>query len=306
MSAKTTVWSGTSGDWSVSGNWTNGVPDADDHVYFENNAQSVTSGFPSGTVNLGSLNIDQSYTGSLASAATGPLNLGIAELNIGYHNGPGTPTGSPSIYLNLGSAIACTITVSNTGTSADTARAPVRLYGSNAGNTLTVKKGKVEFGTNITDTTSVLSKLTVSYDTKVSTDADVFIGSGTTLATLDMYGGDVFIEMKDTSPIGTADIRAGTLSTSGAGDITNLNVHGGTVYCSHSDPTDDATSSVGTLNVYGGSGVVDFTKSSVSREVDHLNLDPGGVIKYNDSVITVNSTQINPYTSGINVTYTAS
>ena len=302
----TTVWNGASGDWSASGNWTNGVPSGSDHVYFENNSQSVTTGFPGGTVNLASLNIDQSYTGSLATAATGPLSLGITALNIGYHNGPGTPAGSPSIYLNLGSAVACTITVSNTGTSADAARAPVRLYGSNAGITMTVVKGKVEFGTNVTDTTSVLDKLTVLYDTKVATDADVFIGSGVHLDELDMHGGDVFIEMKDTEPLDLATVRAGVLTTSGRGDITALNVHGGTVYCSHNDPSDEGTSSVVTLNVYGGSGTVDFTKSSVAREVDVMNLDPGGTIKYNESVITVHTTQINPYTAGINVTYTAS
>ena len=51
---------------------------------------------------------------------------------------------------------------------------------------------------------------------------------------------------------------------------------------------------------------MEFTKSSVAREVDVMNLDPGGTIKYNESVITVHTTQINPYTAGINVTYTAS
>ena len=81
--AKVTTWNGSSGDWSASGNWTNGVPVSTDDVYFENNAQSVTSGFPGGTVNLASLNIDQSYTGSLSTAATGPLSLGITALNIG-------------------------------------------------------------------------------------------------------------------------------------------------------------------------------------------------------------------------------
>ena len=303
---KVTTWNGSSGDWSASGNWTNGVPVSTDDVYFENNSQSVTTGFPSGTVNLASLNIDQSYTGSLATAATGPLSLGITALNIGYHNGPGTPAGSPSIYLNLGSATASTITVSNTGTSADASRAPVRLYGSNAGNTMTVIKGKVEFGTNVTDTTSVLDKLTVLYDTKVATDADVFIGSGVHLDEVDMHGGDVFIEMKDSEPLDLATVRAGILTTSGNGDLTTLTVHGGTVYCSHGEPSSGTEPSVGTLNVYGGSGTVDFTKSQTARNVTHMNLDPGGTIKYNDSVVTVDTTQINPYTSGINVTYTAS
>ena len=293
MSAKTTVWSGTSGDWSASGNWTNGVPDADDHVYFENNAQSVTTGFPSGTVNLGSLNIDQSYTGSLASAATGPLNLGIAELNIGYHNGPGTPAGAPSIYLNLGSAIACTITVSNTGTSADASRAPVRLYGSNASNTLTVKKGKVEFGTNTGDTTSALSALTVSYDTRVNTDADVFIGSGVTLTTTNIFGGDTVYECDCT----TTNVHAGTLLAAGAWvGTTTFTSYGGT-------STINSTGTITNCNIYGGT--VDFTKTSGAKVITNMNLAKGGVLKFNSTGTTL-SNGIMSLDVGQDTTYTAS
>lgn len=301
----TKIWVGTSLDWATAGNWSpSGVPTSSDNVYLENSSQSITSGLGQSGVTLASLNIDQSFTGSLGNSAAGALLISATALNIGYHNGPGTPAGSPSIYMGLGSNIS-TITVSNTGTSADASRAPVRLYGSHTGNTMTVIKGKVEFGTDVTDTTSVLDKLTVLYDTKVNTDADVFIGSGVHLDEVDMHGGDVFIEMNDAQPLDLATVRAGVLTTSGRGDITALNVHGGTVYCSHNDPTAEDTSSVVTLNVYGGSGTVDFTKSNVAREVDHMNLDPGGTIKYNESVITVHTTQINPYTANINVTYTA-
>ena len=300
------IWIGADAAWSTASNWSpTGVPASTDHVYLENSSQSITSGLDQSAVTLGSLNIDQSFTGSLGTTTAGRLSVGATLLNIGYHNGPGTPAGSPSIYINLGT-VESTITVSNTGTSADASLAPVRLYGSNTGNDLTVKKGKVAFGVKSDDTTSVLDKLTVLYDTKVNTDADVFVGSGTRLDALDIHGGNTFVGMKDTLPIGAVTIRAGTLTTSGAGDITTLNVNGGTVYCSHGDPSADDTSSVGTLNVYGGSGVVDFTKSNVVREVDHMNLDPGGTIKYNDDIITVHTTQINPYTSGLNVTYTAS
>ena len=293
MSAKTTVWNGTSGDWSASGNWSNGVPDADDNVYFENNAQSVTSGFPSGTVNLGSLNIDQSYTGSLATAATGPLSLGIAALNIGYHNGPGTPAGAPSIYLNLGSAIACTITVSNTGTSADASRAPVRLYGSNSSNTLTVKKGKVEFGTNTGDTTSVLSALTVSYDTRVNTDADVFIGSGVTLTTTNIFGGDTVYECDCT----TTNVHAGTLLCAGAWvGTTAFTSYGGT-------STINSTGTITNCNIYGGT--VDFTKTSGAKTITNMNLAKGGILKFNSTGTTL-SAGIMSLDVGQDTTYTAS
>ena len=288
----TTVWNGTTTNWSTSGNWTNGVPATGDHVYFENNSQSVTSGFP-GTVQLGSLNIDQSYTGSLATAASGNLSIGVDVLNIGYHNGPGSPTGSPSIFLDLGPNVSV-ITVYNTGTSADTSMAPVRLKGAHTDNTLVVYKGNVEFGTATTDTTSQLDHLTVSYDTKVATDSDVFIGDlAAVIDTVTILGGDVFLE----EGVTTVTIKDGTLKTSGSGAIGTLNVNGGTV-------TSNSTGTITALNVFGGTGTVDFTKNNASREVTATKLDPGGIIKVNSTDVT--SLDIVPYTATRNITFTAS
>ena len=211
-------------------------------------------------------------------------------MNIGYHNGPGTPTGSPLLNIDLG-ADATDITISNTGTSADTTKAPVQLLNTNSSSTLIVYKGKVEVATG-PGATAEFSKITVSYDTNVATDTDVFIGSGVTLATLDLLGGDTVLECAAT----TVTIKAGTLLTLGSGAIGTLNVNGGTV-------TSNSTGTITLLDIFGGAGLVDFTKNNSTRTVTATKLDPTGSLKFNDSVIA--SFEVIPHTDNLNITYRA-
>lgn len=299
----TKIWVGTGAapnDWTHPDNWSpSGVPSAADHVYFENNAISCNTASEldqSSTGALGSLNIAQSYTGSIGTSAT-PLKHKATLVNIGYHNGPGLPTGSPLINLDLHDADTA-IVVSNTGTSADTSVAPLRIKAAGDGtpaNSLIVYKGKVEVGTDTGDTTTTFLTITSSYVSKVATDADLFIGVGsaTAVTTLNILGGDVFLKKLAT----TVNMKDGTLHTSGSGAIATLNVQGGVV-------TSNSTGTIGALNIFGGSGTVDFTKSNASREVTATKLDPGGILKVNSTDVT--SLDIVPYTATTNITYTAS
>ena len=291
----TRTWIGTGAapnDWTHPDNWSpSGVPTAGMHVYFEDSSVdcNTVSELDQSGVNLGSLNIDQSYTGSIGTAST-PLQSQTPILNIGYHNGPGTPTGSPLLNIDLG-ADATDITISNTGTSADTTKAPVQLLNTNSSSTLIVYKGKVEVATG-PGATAEFSKITVSYDTNVATDTDVFIGSGVTLATLDCLGGDTILECTATA----ATISAGTLLTLGSGAIATLNVNGGTV-------TSNSSGTIATLNVLNGSGTIDFTKTNAARTVTTAKLGPTGSMKFNTSYITITNKVI-PDATGI-VTYRA-
>ena len=173
------------------------------------------------------------------------------------------------------------MTVDNSGTSADASRAPIRLLGSGADNDLTVNKGKVEFGTNTDDITSKLRKVIVKYDTKVNTDADLFIGSGVTFdsdGSLTCYGGDTVIECD----VGTTTVHGGTMNFIGSWDgSTTFTSYGGTSYLS-SNTTDDVLT---TCSIYGGT--VDFTKTDVARTVSACVLGKGGTIKFNGSVVTL-------------------
>ena len=69
------VWvgtdSGNEGDWATNANWSSGaVPIGSDDVYFEDSSQSVPSGLDQSGVELDSLNIGQSYTGSIGTDST--------------------------------------------------------------------------------------------------------------------------------------------------------------------------------------------------------------------------------------------
>lgn len=290
------TWIGTGAapnDWTHPDNWSpTGVPTGGMHVYFEDSSVdcNTVSELNQSGVDLGSLNIDQSYTGSLGAAGT-PLQSQTPILNIGYHNGPGTPSGSPLINIDLGNDDTA-ITVSNTGTSVDASKAPVRLKGSGS-NTLVVSKGKVSFGTDTDDTTSVLTTLTVTYDTKVSTDADVFIGSGVALTTANLFGGGTVYECDCSA----TTIYAGTLLTAGVwAGATTLAAYGGTA-------TVNSTGTITTCSIYGGT--VDFTKTVGAKTITNMFLAKGGILKFNSTGTTL-SGGILSLDVGQNTTYTAS
>ena len=285
---------GNEGDFGTAANWSAGsVPALDDDVYFENSSQSCNVGVNrSGMVGeYNSVNIAQSFTGSIGTSDAA-LQVKTDAINIGYHNGPGAPSGSPLINIDSGT-VACAYTVSNAGTSADTFKSPVRIKADNSANTLVVYKGKVSVGTETSDITTDFATISVSYSAKQTTDSDVFIGSGVTLADLNILGGDVVLECAATD----VTIEAGTLLTTGSGAIANLFVKGGVV-------TSNATGTITLLDIYGGTGIVDFTKSNASREVTATQLDPGGVLKFNDA--NLSSFEVIPHTASRNVTFTAS
>ena len=258
--------SGNEGDWGTAANWSPvNVPIANDDVFLEKSSQSVLSGLDQSLVELDSLNIAQSFTGSLGLAAT-PLQIDSPIVNIGYNNGPGSPSGSPLINLVL-DAVASVITVFNTGNSSDSTKSPLRLLTNSASTTLEIRKGKVDLA-NDTGQVASIGPITMSWLTNKAGDVDLFIGDGVTLTTIDQRAGDLVLRSACT----TLTFDAGTLKTRGVGTITTLNVNGGT-------STLDSTGTITTLNIDGGT--VDFTKSSVARIVTNLKLNPGGTLKHN-------------------------
>ena len=286
-------------DWSCADNWSGGaVPGgaADQDVYIEDATDEIIYGLDqSGIANaLASLNISKSFTGKIgpdgADGFAGDyLQIKTAKLNIGYHYGSGTVSGSGRVKIDTGST-ACDIVVDDSGTAADTGKPAVRLLANSASTTIEVTKGTVGVGWEAGETATV-STITVSYATNVASDADVFVGEGVTLTTLDTAGGETLLRCAAT----TITQRAGTVETVGTGAVTTANVHGGTF-------TGNSTGTVTNLNVYGGTA--DFSRSSASRTVSTPKVDPGGVIKFNPSVVTLTN-KIQPIqTSGV-ITYTA-
>ncbi|MCK5601059.1 hypothetical protein KAR91_04265 [Candidatus Pacearchaeota archaeon] len=263
---------GNEGKWATAANWSPaGVPVNSDDVYFENSSQDVTADWDQSAVTLDSLSIEQSYTGKIGDDSN-YLQIGATIVNIGQHTGPGTPVGSGRLKIDLGSA-ASTVVVHNTGSPADTNKPAVRLQANHANTTIEVRKGSGGVAVETGETTTV-SKITISYVSQVNSDADVFIGPGVTLTTLEQTGGDCVLECAAT----TVNSSAGTLTTSGSGAITTLNAKGTTVNSSSSG-------TITTCNITGGT--VDFTKSATARTVTTLKLESGGALKYDPNVLTI-------------------
>ena len=279
-------------DWSTAANWSGGaVPGgaSGQDVYIDDCSVDILYGLDqSGISNaLDSLNIDHTYTGKIghdgAAGCVGDyLQIKTSALNIGQHYGTGSPSGSGRIKVDLGST-ACTVTVSNAGTSTDDYKPTVRLLANSASTDVRVRKGKVGVAC-LAGETSTVGDVTVSYVSQQNSDADIFIGAGVTMTNLVQTGGDVVTQCG----VGTAaTIYAGTLKTHGSGTVALLWVKGGTC----------ESNSTGTItNLYVTGGTCDFTKSAAARTVTTAKIDPSGIIKYDPSIVTMTN-KIQPYSS---------
>lgn len=277
-------------DWSSADNWSGGaVPGAAGSQDVTVEGATILYGLDqSGIANaLDSLNITESQIGSNPASGYVPFYLQIkaTTLNIGYHYGPSTAVQSAPINVDLG-ATASTVVVDDTGS--NTTQPAVRLLANNAATNIRVRKGTVGIAHEAGETATV-GIITVAYVSSVSSDADVFIGSGVTLTTLNQTGGDIELRCGLT----TATIKAGTLDTAGSGTITTLNAAGGAI-------TSNSTGTITTLNITAGT--VDFTKSAAARTVTTLKLDNNGILKYDPAILT----RTNKLDSDNAVTLTAS
>lgn len=273
----TKIWlgndSGNEGDWSVAANFSpSGVPANSDDVYLENSSQDVSAGLDQSAVALDSLHIAQSYTGNIGDDDA-YLQIGAGVVNIGRHYGPGSPAGSGRIKLDLGSTAAAVVTY-NSGSPADSNKPAIRLLADNAATTIEVRKGSVGIACETGETTTV-GTITESYISRQASDADVFIGSGVTLTTLNKTGGDGVLECAAT----TVTNEGGNLITDGSGAIATLNAEGGEVIS-------NSTGTITTCNI-ATAGTADFLKSAAARTVTTMKLEAGGTLKYDPDVLTI-------------------
>ena len=287
-------------DWSVATNWDGGaVPGGagSQNVYIENATNDILYGLDqSGIANtLDSLNIGHSFTGKIGTnGATGHsgtyLQIKASALDIGYHYGSGSPTGSGRLKIDLGT-VSSTVTIHNTGTNTDTGKPSVRLLATNATTTISVHKGKVGVAFEAGETSTVLT-ITEGYVSNIKSDSDLHIGTGVTLTTLAKTGGDCDLGCAAT----TVTNDGGDMVTHGSGEIETLNVFSGTV----------TSNSAGKITgmVVKGNGIVDFSKSSAARTVEAPVLNPTGKIIYDPAIVTMTS-KIQPTTADGKVTYSA-
>jgi len=278
MAGATCIWIGTTtaGDWSVAANWSGAaVPVDGDFVYLENSSVSVTAGLDQSAIALASLTIAQSYTGSIGTA-TAYLQIGSVLTNIGQYFGISRPNGSPMIKLDLNDddTTTGTINVWDSGSTSDPNVPTIRLLVNDAASILNVYKGSVGVAP-ITGETSVIGIINVSYVSNVASDANLFVGSGVTLTTLEIFGGKNILNCATV----TITTWAGTLTTNGTGVILTLNVFGGTV-------TSNSSGTIAAANIKPP-GFLDMTKSVTARTITTLLRDNGGKISYEVGDVTL-------------------
>jgi len=282
--------------WDDVNNWDQGVvPDGAHDVYIENADENIQYGLDqSGITTLTSLNIGKSFTGTIgyegASGYAGTyLQIKASNISIGYNYTGGSPAGSSRIMINTG-ATASAITVEGSGVSTDTTKQAIRLLANSASTTVGVLKGNVGIAQQSGETATV-GTVSMSYNNSKETDANVVIGSGTTLTTLNKNAGSCYLGCGAT----TVNHDAGTLNTYGSGAITTINQEGGTIYS-------NSSGTITTLNVI--SGTADFTKSLKARTVTTAKIDAGGVLLYDPSVLTLTN-KVDAYDTTGNLKITA-
>ena len=286
--------------WDSVNNWDTGAlpgAGAGENVYIENADDEILYGLDqSGIANtLTSLNIGKSFTGKIgydgASGFSGTyLQIKATSVNIGYNYTGGNPAGSNRIMIDTG-ATASTITVEGSASSLDLTKQSIRLLANSASTTIGVLRGNVGVAQQPGETTTV-GTISLSYNTSKESDANMVIGEGVTLTTLNKNAGVCYLGCAVT----TINHDAGTLNTFGSGAITTVNQEGG-FFIGNSSGT------VTTLNVI--SGTADFTKSLKARTVVTAKIDAGGTIIYDPSILTLTN-QIQAYDTSGNLKVVAS
>jgi len=266
----TKIWlgndAGNLGDWGVAANWSpSGVPVNGDDVFLVDSSQAVTGTLNQSAVALTTLNIEQSYTGNIATVSTF-LQIGTVTLRIGFHAGRNRPVGSGRVNIDLGSVTAAQVFVIDTKNQpTDTNRTPVRLLAANAGTDIFVTGGSVAIADDASDTSTV-------GDVNVDAGGDLIIGQGVTLTNANPNGGNLLLNSTPT----TLTINGGTVLTQYAGTITTVTVRGGTF-------TSNSKGTITTLTIEGG--VVLFSDSQEPRTVTTTTIE-GGSITADETVVS--------------------
>lgn len=251
---------GTSGDFSVAGNWLSGsAPVASDNIFFVADYNiDLTAGLDQSAVTYGKLIIEAGYTGKIGT-------------KIDYLQIPCTDVdfkGSGESYIDVSSS-AIDIRVDGTA-AAPTGKSGLYLKGS-AIDEINVISGSVGVASKAGETATLT--------TIVLNGGAVVVGDGCTLTNATVYGGELNLQASVT----TLKIYNGSVTMSEAGAVTTLTLFNG----SH---THNGTGTISTANVEGGK--LDLYRSGLARTVTTLNLEPGGGIIYDPDLVTIGTLNI--------------
>jgi hypothetical protein len=249
------IWTGgTDSDYGTAANWSpSGVPVAADSVYLTADYNvNITGSLDQSLIALDKFVVD-GFTAKIGTLALGYLQIDPNSLSF---------SGSDVCFIDVGAA-AIDLDIRSTGGGGGTRG--LYLKGS-AIAVLSLIRGDVGLANQYGET-STAATIRV-------TGGTMHCGTGATLTTVDAYGGTTRLAANVT----TLNAYSGSISTSSTAAITTLNGFGGTI-------THNGTGTITTANLDGAE--LDLTNSGLSRTVTTLNLDAGGIIKYDPSVVTI-------------------
>jgi hypothetical protein len=267
MAAKKWVGTTTPGDLSVGGNYSPaGVPITGDSLLIDGTADptAITAGLATLiAVTLTSLTIKKSAPAVGTSAAK--MQVGATLVNIGEPNIDGTTAQGAFVGLDL-VAVATNVTVWDTASQGSGTMPPVQLAGSNAGNKLTVKAGRVGVAVGFGDTAN-FPELDV-----IGATAKVICGTGCSLTTLNPVKGELTVNSAWT----TLNQTEGTFTHQGTGNAGTANV-GGTAYFN----------STGTIVAINVTGTADLSGNPAARTAPAAGVIP--IKAFRGSTVNINN-----------------
>lgn len=263
ISNSTTTANTGPNNWDNALNWDTGaIPVSTDDVIIEGTSVSILYGIDQNAVTLTSLTVNANFTGQIGLPQYNAggyyeyrtTNLKISATTVNVGGGP-TAGGSSLIRLDLGSN-AATVNVFSTGTSSVSGLEPFIFKGTSGSNVVNVNKGTVAVA-GFGGETATVATLNVGYVNNQASDAQVRLGAGCTLTTVNQYGGIVV----GNSAATTVNEYGGTC-TWNAGAVTTANVYGGKLYW-------NSTGTLGTLNL---SGTIDLTQDARGKTITNATL----------------------------------
>jgi hypothetical protein len=269
--------------WAA-GNFDSAVLPVDgDTVIIEASSVDCLYELDQNAVDLAALTIKQSYAGKLGLPRTNPggyveyrpqyltINsaaAGAITINIGEGDG----NGSGRIKVNTGGGQA-TLAIYNKGGRAETGVPCLVWKGTHASNVVNLVRGDLGVAV-FSGETATIATLNVGWMTSQTSDALLVCGSGTTLSTVNAYGGTIELN----SALTTLTQGAAILTLRGTGTITTWHLDGGIgFHCSNGTIT--------TLNV-GGGARVDFRQDLRARIVTNCNAYQGATIQDPNKSVT--------------------
>lgn len=259
-----------------------------DDVYVQNSTSSILYDLNQSTLAILTLWVDSTFTGYIGlprySTTGGYLEYRPTYLAIGIttvHNGLGNGSGSGRVKIDCGTG-QTTWNIYTTGSSADQGIPAVLLLGTHASNVLNCQQGTIGVAFEA-PAVSTIATLRIGFQSSQQTDANVVLGNGCTLTTIQQNGG--FLQFA--SSLTTLTMYGGTTTVLESANITTLQLQEGTIYYQSNGTITTAT--------VGTNGVLDFSRDPRTRTVTNMTvtsqstmLDPNKTVTFTNPFQVLN------------------